>query len=122
MSDDIPAIRARWADVRWTYGSGRDHTVYLQTHCGDIELDASDPVCEVLPLLAAAPADVQALGAALDQERELTGELTAQQAPLADLVAAAVHFRDAVRADDIGHQCEAEDALLAAVERLEHVK
>lgn len=56
--------------------------------------------------------------AALARERELVGELTAKQAPLAALVRAAEQLRNAVREDDIGHQCEAEEALLAAVEQL----
>jgi DNA polymerase III delta subunit len=40
-------------------------------------------------------------------------------AQLLTLISAAVRYRDAVRADDIGHQCEAEQALLAAVEQIE---
>lgn len=43
-------------------------------------------------------------------------------APLLAVITAAVALRDAVRADDIGHQCEAEQALLAAVERMEGAK
>jgi hypothetical protein len=39
--------------------------------------------------------------------------------PAQDILTAAVALRDAIRADDIGHQCEAEQALLAAVERME---
>lgn len=61
MPLDLEGIRARWQDVRWTYGTTRHGAAYLQTHHGDLEVDEASDVADALLLASHAPADVQAL-------------------------------------------------------------
>lgn len=69
MSDDIAAIRARWAGVRWSYEAGRDgdyvHSAMLSVgDDGDGAILLDEPSVgeqATLQLAAAAPADIRAL-------------------------------------------------------------
>jgi hypothetical protein len=64
---DLDAIKARWQDVRWTYGTTRLSTAYLQTHYGDIAVDEDLEEANALLLASHAPADVQALLGEVDR-------------------------------------------------------
>lgn len=143
MSDDLDQVRRKWTgrEIRYTermVGQGIAATIQASGFTQDEPpggiiitiLDASIPERVLLTRCAEAPSDVQTLGAALDKERELTGELTREaqrlgreQAELLQMVERAETARKAWTG--IGSQMEAmatalRDGLEALVSEVRH--
>lgn len=95
------------------HAAARQHTVDMEALERVRAVDAADLATLRAALTGQSQTNAELI-AALEREKELTGELTAQQAVLASLVAAAVRWQQAVLCGDDTYGAGKE--LLAAIE------